>query len=65
VTASQPLRKLRYSVATSLDGFIAGPRGEYDWIAPEPSFDDWKRLSQFANGMLRVKYSVILPDRSG
>jgi dihydrofolate reductase len=33
------VRKLRYSVATSLDGFIAGPRGEYDWITPDPSFD--------------------------
>jgi dihydrofolate reductase len=39
VTASRPLRKLRYSVATSLDGFIAGPRGEYDWITPDPAFD--------------------------
>jgi len=39
VTASQPLRKLRYSVAASLDGFIAGPRGECDWITPDPAFD--------------------------
>ncbi len=33
------MRKLRYSVAASLDGFIAGPSGEYDWITPDPSFD--------------------------
>lgn len=33
------MRKLRFSVATSLDGFIAGPRGEYDWIMPDPAFD--------------------------
>jgi len=25
------MRKLRYSVAMSLDGHIAGPNGEYDW----------------------------------
>jgi dihydrofolate reductase len=23
----------------SLDGFIAGPNGEYDWIVPDPSID--------------------------
>jgi dihydrofolate reductase len=33
------MRKLRYSVAASLDGFIAGPNGEYDWIVADPSFD--------------------------
>ena len=33
------MRKLRYGVATSLDGFIAGPRGEYDWIVMDPSID--------------------------
>ena len=25
-------RRLRYQVAMILDGFIAGPGGEYDWI---------------------------------
>src|ERR1700679_3891579 len=29
----------RYSVAASLDGFIAGPNGEHDWIVADPSFD--------------------------
>lgn len=33
------MRQLRYSVATSLDGFIAGPGGEYDWIVPDPAID--------------------------
>lgn len=37
------MKKLRYSVAASLDGFIAGPRGEYDWIVMDPDFD-WKAL---------------------
>jgi dihydrofolate reductase len=23
----------------SLDGFIAGPKGEYDWIVPDPAID--------------------------
>jgi dihydrofolate reductase len=33
------MRRLRYSVAMSLDGFIAGPNGEYDWIVADPSLD--------------------------
>src|SRR3954471_19117446 len=32
-------RRLRYQVAMSLDGFIAGPNGEYDWIVPDPAVD--------------------------
>jgi len=33
------MRQLRYSVAASLDGFIAGPNGEYDWIPMDPDID--------------------------
>jgi len=33
------VRRLRYQVAASLDGFIAGPNGEYDWIVMDPSID--------------------------
>lgn len=33
------MRKVRYSVASSLDGFIAGPDGEHDWIIMDPSID--------------------------
>ena len=32
-------RLLRYQVAMSLDGFIAGPNGEYDWIVMDPAID--------------------------
>jgi dihydrofolate reductase len=30
------MRSVRYSVAMSLDGYIAGPNGEYDWIVMDP-----------------------------
>jgi dihydrofolate reductase len=31
--------QLRYSVAASLDGYIAGPNGEFDWIVIDPEID--------------------------
>ena len=33
------MRRIRYSVAASLDGYIAGPQGEYDWIIMDPEID--------------------------
>jgi dihydrofolate reductase len=33
------MRKIRYSVAMSLDGYIAGPNGEADWIVIDPEID--------------------------
>jgi hypothetical protein len=33
------MRRVRYRVAASLDGYIAGPNGEIDWIVHDPSMD--------------------------
>ena len=33
------MRPVRYNVAATLDGFIAGPNGEYDWIPDDPTVD--------------------------
>jgi dihydrofolate reductase len=33
------MRPVRYNVAATLDGFIAGPGGEYDWIPDDPTVD--------------------------
>jgi dihydrofolate reductase len=38
------MRQLRYSVAMSLDGFIAGPKGEYDWIVQGALFRPFDTL---------------------
>jgi dihydrofolate reductase len=41
------MRKIRYAVAMSLDGHIAGPNGEYDWIGTDPEVDFAGIWSQF------------------
>src|ERR1700678_738741 len=41
------MRQLRYSLAISLDGFIAGPKGEYDWIVHDPALDFGALFRQF------------------
>lgn len=33
------MRRVRFSGAVSLDGYIAGPNGEYDWIPMDPDID--------------------------
>ncbi|HVV46839.1 MAG TPA: dihydrofolate reductase family protein [Bryobacteraceae bacterium] len=41
------MRRVRYLVAMSLDGYIAGPHGEFDWIRTDPEFDFGKLFRQF------------------
>jgi dihydrofolate reductase len=41
------MRRVRYAVVMSLDGYIAGPRGEYDWIPADPDFDFAALFRQF------------------
>lgn len=41
------MRRLRYGVAMSLDGYIAGPKGEYDWIVTDPEIDFGAIFSRF------------------
>jgi dihydrofolate reductase len=41
------MRRLRYGVAASLDGFIAGPNGEHDWIVHDPAIDFAAMFAQY------------------
>lgn len=41
------MRKVLYGGAMSLDGFIAGPNGEYDWIVTDPDIDFAEMMGQF------------------
>ena len=41
------MRRVRYSVAVSLDGYIAGPKGEYDWIVMDPDIDFGALFKEF------------------
>lgn len=45
-------RRIRYHVAVSLDGFIAGPKGEFDWIIMDPTFDFEAYFKQFDTFLL-------------
>lgn len=53
------MRQLRYSVAASLDGFIAGPDGEFDWILMDPEIDFAAMYARFGGLVMgRRSYEV-------
>jgi len=53
-------RRLRYQVAVSLDGFIAGPNGEFDWIVMDPSIDFAALYKEFDTAVMgRKTYEVV------
>jgi dihydrofolate reductase len=41
------MRRIRYAVAASLDGYIAGPNGESDWIIMDPEINFAEIFGQF------------------
>jgi dihydrofolate reductase len=46
------MRRVRYAVAMSLDGHIAGPNGEADWIILDPEIDFRALFEQFDTFLL-------------
>jgi dihydrofolate reductase len=54
------MRRIRYQVACSLDGFIAGPNDDFDWIVPEPTFDFEELYAQFDTLLMgRRTYEIV------
>lgn len=49
------MRRLRYQVAVSLDGFIAGPKGEYDWLLSDSSIDFKALFKEFDTAVMGRK----------
>lgn len=46
------MRRVRYAVCSSLDGFIAGPNGEFDWITPDPEVDSAQDFSRYDTALI-------------
>src|SRR5512145_1569403 len=61
------MQRIRYRVAMSVDGYIAGPRGEFDWIVNDPAIDFGELFAQFDTFLLgRRTYELTLqPDNPG
>jgi dihydrofolate reductase len=49
------MRRVRFSVAASLDGYIAGPNGENDWIVMDPEIDFGSLMAAFDTILLGRK----------
>jgi dihydrofolate reductase len=43
----EAMRRICYQVAMSVDGYIAGPNGEFDWIVKDPEIDFAEIFKQF------------------
>jgi len=60
------MRRVLYSVAASLDGYIAGPAGDFDWIPADPAIDWTAFMSRFDTALMgRRTYEVAARRQSG
>ncbi len=59
------MRQLRYQVAASLDGFIAGPKGDYDWIVSDPSIDFGALFKEFDTAVMGRKTYDVMTAQGG
>lgn len=60
------MRRVRYSVAMSLDGYLAGPNGEADWIVMDPDIDFNALFQQFDTFLLgRKTFEMMVKSGQG
>lgn len=60
-----PKRRLRYGVAISLDGFIAGTKGEFDWIVIDPAIDFGAMYREFDTAVMGRKTHEVMKAMGG
>ena len=59
------MRRVRYGCAMSLDGYIAGPNDEFDWISADPDIDFNAVFEQFDTYLLgRRTFEVTAGEES-
>jgi dihydrofolate reductase len=58
-------KRLRYQVAVSLDGFIAGPKGEHDWIVMDEAIDFDALYREFDTVVMGRKTFTMMTAQGG
>ena len=59
--AEVSVRRVRYSVAASLDGYIAGLKGEFDWIIMDSDIDFGALFARFDTALIGARsYEAML-----
>jgi len=59
------MKQIRYGVAMSLDAYIAGPNGEYDWIIMDPEIDFAAIFSRFDTLLMGRRTFEVAQQGSG
>ncbi len=55
------MRRIRYQVASSLDGYILGPNGEIDWIVNDPEVDFAAMFAEYDTVLMGRKTYESIP----
>lgn len=59
------MRKVVYGGAMSLDGYIAGPNGEYDWIVMDPEIDFAALMRRFDTFLIGRRTFEVMRQMGG